>query len=257
MRFSLADAEAGKPLSAHSVYGNAYSSSVKNSEVGSLEYKFFDENYNEVTTVPEGKVVYAAVRMTAGQASRGVLTTSGLDIGNVQPVPSELRTDLISKIRETLSGDISPDATINFIEQKNIGEPVEPSESLKNKAQSENANLIGKFNTLSVDVDGIYVWKVTLPPELEKEFVSQDVSNFRIYSADVAPENFIAISSVKPSFLFGLLNTFELLTMSGEKMQFGAKEFLMVGFLNAGKPLSFYLAKLIPSSATFFDLQNI
>lgn len=247
MRFSLADAEVGRPLSAHSVYGNAYSSSVNASDVGSLEYKFFDENYNEVTTVPEGKVVYAAVRMIAGQASRGVLTTSGLDIGNVQPVPQELRTDLISKIRETLSGDISPDATINFIEPQNIGEPVEPSDSLKNKVQSESANLIGKFNTLSVDIDGVYVWKVTLTPELEKEFVSQAVSNFRIYSADVTPADFIAISSVKPSFLFGLLNTFEFLSMSGEKMSLGAKEFLMVGFLNASKPLSLYLARIILS----------
>lgn len=36
-----------------------------------------------------------------------------------------------------------------------------------------------------------------------------------------------------------------MLTLTGEKLEFGAKEFLMVGFLNAGTPFSVYLTKLI------------
>ena len=51
--------------------------------------------------------------------------------------------------------------------------------------------------------------------------------------------------SVRASFILGLLNTFELLSLSGEQLQFGAREFLMVGFLNAGTPFSLYIGKLL------------
>ena len=43
----------------------------------------------------------------------------------------------------------------------------------------------------------------------------------------------------------GLLNTWELLSLSGEKLEFGVKEFLMVGLLNAGTPFSVYITKLL------------
>ena len=35
------------------------------------------------------------------------------------------------------------------------------------------------------------------------------------------------------------------MSLNGEKLEFGAKEFLMVGMLNAGTPFSVYLTKLI------------
>ena len=50
---------------------------------------------------------------------------------------------------------------------------------------------------------------------------------------------------VNTSILPGLINTWELLTLSGEKLEFGAREFLMVGFLNAGTPFSVYLTKIL------------
>ena len=51
---------------------------------------------------------------------------------------------------------------------------------------------------------------------------------------------------IAPAFITGILNTFELLTMTGEKMDtIGLREFLLIGLLDAGKPLSLYLAKLL------------
>ena len=42
----------------------------------------------------------------------------------------------------------------------------------------------------------------------------------------------------------------ELLTLKGEKLQVSAREFLMVGFLNSGQPMSLFLAKAIIAAIT-------
>ena len=56
--------------------------------------------------------------------------------------------------------------------------------------------------------------------------------------------------NLKASFIIGLLNSWELLTLKGEKLQMSAREFLMVGFLNSGEPLTLFLAKAILSIVT-------
>lgn len=51
---------------------------------------------------------------------------------------------------------------------------------------------------------------------------------------------------MRPAFITGLISTWELYTLNGEKLEtFGVKEFLLVGLLQAGKLFSLYLAKLI------------
>ena len=71
----------------------------------------------------------------------------------------------------------------------------------------------------------------------------KSIDDYKFYALN---DSDLGEGQLQPAFINGLLSTWELFTMSGEKMNsFGVREFLMVGFLNAGKPFSLYLAKLL------------
>ena len=98
------------------------------------------------------------------------------------------------------------------------------------------------MNTITVDKEGFYVIRVTLSDDLYEQIKGVNIDELMMYAAydDGEAES----SQVRASWL-GLINTWELLTLAGDKMEFGLKEFLMVGFLNAGTPLSLFLTRLI------------
>ena len=175
-------------------------------------------------------------------------TSDELPLGVIKPIEETSRDILREKIAEIKS--VRTDEIL-FIEERNIYPAQEPPAIVIEQSKTDNANILAKFNTLSVDVSGLYVFHVILSDDVAKEIESVDIDQLRIYaaefeSADVFPAVYQASDGqVKTAFIFGLLNTFELLTMSGEKLKFGAKEFLMVGFLNASKPLSLYIGKIL------------
>ena len=247
MRYALDSSLAGKNLKVRGVTDS--SSSVSTSAIEDREYVFFDENYNEITSVPSDGIVYIAQRMTSGQSNRGVITTADeLSVGLIKPIEEASRDILREKISEIKS--VRTDEIL-FIEEENIYPAQEPPAIVVEQSKNDNANILAKFNTLSVDISGLYVFHVILSDDVAKEIESVDIDKLRIYAAefestDVFPAVYQASDGqVKTAFLYGLLNTFEVLTMSGEKLKFGAKEFLMVGFLNASKPLSLYIGKIL------------
>ncbi len=254
MRYSLENSAVGSPLKIR-VVSSANSAELNTASLQNIEYAFFDENFNEVTSVPENGIIYATVKMSAGNTTRVVMTTANeLATGTITPVPQELRADIIENVIKTLAPIISLDKEdINFIEANNIFDAREPSENLKSKAKKENYDIIGKFNTLLVDKSGIYIFHVTLSDDLFKQINGVNMNDFKIYSEDVSISSLQTSSlnsdfnfnSFNSSFIFGLLNTFECLTMTGKKLEFGTRDFLMVGFLNSGKPLSIYIARII------------
>lgn len=246
MQYALDSSLAGKSLK---VRGVTASNPVSSSAIEDREYVFFDENYNEITSVPANGIVYVAQRMTSGHANRGVITTSDeLSVGLITPIEEASRDILREKISELK--DVKTEEVL-FIEEKNIYPAQEPPAIVVEQSKNDNANILAKFNTLSVDISGLYVFHVILSDDIAKEIESVDIDKLRIYaaefeSADVFPAVYQASDGqVKTAFLYGLLNTFELLTMGGEKLKFGAKEFLMVGVLNASKPLSLYIGKIL------------
>ena len=258
MRYSIDSEYIGRAIKFHGISSGSSSDSDSSSNgamtavLESPSYTFYDENYNEITEVPSDGVIYAAVNMTAGRTSGGVITAEAeLSTGTITPVPVEEQPALREKIAETLNEMGSPDITpsdILFITEKEIvGEAPEPNQDLKDEATKGSSTLVGKLSTLSVDKTGLYVFRVELSDELYDEVKNTSVEQLKIYFIQYEDDEVIpaADGEVNLAFITGLLNTFELLTMSGEKMQFGMKEFLMVGLLNAGKPMSFYIAKLI------------
>ena len=237
MRLTLLDVDAGLALALHGITG---SSEVNSSALEELEYAFFDENGREIKEVPVGKVVYAALRLSSGRTHRSVVTAPNeLGLGTIQPIyPDDA---LMEKIAETVN--LSADQ-LNLLQEGNILEPQEPTQAMRDEMTSRESDVVGKMNTLVVSKDGYYVFKVILSDDLYEQYVegvkAEDLKAYVLYDNGNTED-----SQVSASFITGLLNTWELLSLSGEKLEFGAKEFLMVGFLNAGTPFSVYLTKLI------------
>ena len=237
LRLSLLDVSAGARLGLQGITG---SSQVNSAALEDMEYAFFDENGREIKEVPSGKVVYAALRLSAGRTHRGVVTAPNeLGLGSIQAFVAD--DELLGKIAESVN--ISADK-LNMLEEENIHDPQDPTQSMLDEMRSRESDVVGKMNTLVVSKDGYYVFKVTLSDDLYEQYVKgvkvEDLKAYVLYDSGTTES-----SEVRASFILGLVNTWEMLTLTGEKLEFGAKEFLMVGFLNAGTPFSVYLTKLI------------
>ena len=215
----------------HNIAGEVGSSAVSESE-----YMFFDENYSQITAVPENRQVYIAVRMTAGQTNMGVITVYE---GNADAVitPITLSPDIIEDIAQSLN--VSPDA-LRPIAPENITEAKDPTPEITDLAKEEGYEIIGKISTIKVDEPGYYYFQVTISDDkLWEQIASQDVDIFRFYAME-------AEEAVRSSFFMGAMNVLELRTLSGHKIsKFGAREFIMTLFLNTSQPLSLFIAKAI------------
>ncbi len=115
-------------------------------------------------------------------------------------------------------------------------------------AKDDNYDLIGQLSTIHVEDPGYYVLKIALSDDLFSQIESADINTVAMYA-------FAAVmgdANVNASFMVnGLVGTWELLTVSGRKFdKFTMKEFLMVGFLDAGEPFTLFLAKAILSVLT-------
>ena len=157
--------------------------------------------------------------------------------GIVQPV--QLSDDVLEKIADILSVDTSE---IHYISYDNIAPAEDPSQAMKDYVQSDGHQIIGKLGVISVDTQGVYVVKVILTDELFERLKGQNVADFKLYALSDAAD----AAGIDSSFLLGFINTWEILTLGGEKMEtFGVREFLMTGVLNAGTPFSVYIAKIL------------
>ena len=175
---------------------------------------------------------------TPGNVSSDTTQTVSEDVpeGIVQPViPAP---EVIENIARTLSIDSSQ---IYFVSEDNIAPAEDPSQSMTDYVQADGHNITGKLGVISVDTPGVYVVKVVMTDELYAVLKDQNVADFKIYAlSDEEP------SEVNDSLISGLLGTWEILSLSGEKLtNFGVREFLMVGLLDAGTPFSMYIAKIL------------
>ena len=218
---------------------------VRGAYVTDAEYIFLDENYNQVTEVPANKRVYIAMRLIAGTTHKSAITIADeLPAAVITPYVPE--SDVLENIAESLSVDVEE---INFLTDENIStETPEPTEETKKYVQEDSHEIVGKLNTISVDKEGLYVFKIIIEDdELWKELEGKNVEEVKIY---LQSNSEVLNNSVNASFI-GILNYWELLTLTGHKMKsFGLREFLIGGFLNSGEPLTLFIAKLILSFFT-------
>ena len=142
--------------------------------------------------------------------------------------------------QDILSRDVVSTDIKLFTSADTVADPEEPTPAMQEAVKDEGYEIAAKLNTVQVTESGFYLFKVTLSEESFRNLQGLTAQEVRVYALSDSE------IEIMPSFITGILNTFELLTMSGEKMDtIGVREFLLIGLLNAGKPLSLYLAKLI------------
>ena len=241
MMLTLSGAEPGAKIRLHGI------SQVNASSLVDMQYKFFDAEGKEIDTVPDDRIVYASVVMTAGNEYRGTVTGSyGLPRGSVMPIDESKREGLLDTIAEVMSLDKSQ---LRFLRDDEIYPAQEPTQEMIDFAKSKDYDFIGKLATIQVDEPGYYVFKVVCSDDLFKQIEGLNADDVSVFGFDVSLEG----SSVKSSFfmLNGILNTMELLKITGHKLdKFGLREFLMVGLFNSSQPFTLFLAKAIISILT-------
>ena len=141
---------------------------------------------------------------------------------------------------DILSRDITSADIRTFSDMDIVADPEEPTQAMMDAVRQDGYKIAAKLNTIQVHESGFYVFKVTLSEQSFAELEGVSVKDTRVYALNDSEVE------IMPSFIMGLLNTFELLTMSGEKMdKIGVREFLLIGLLDSSQPLSLYLAKIL------------
>ena len=199
-----------------------------------------DENYRRVDSVPDSRRVYIAVSLSPEYVNAGIITVvRGEYITEDEPL-YRLTPEAAQNIADEL-GIASSD--LKYLTRANIGLPVVPTDAMKNYVNSDDHEIIINLPTISVDEEGRYIIPITLTDEEFEMIRDKSVADFKTYALN---DSDLGDGQMTPAFILGLINTWEVYTLTGNKMDtFGAQEFLLVGFLNAGKPFSLYLAKIL------------
>ncbi len=164
--------------------------------------------------------------------------SSEIPEGIIQPA-TNLSTSTLQNIVNNVDG-INAVNEINYISSVNIGQTSDPTDEMTQAVQSDSHEIIGALNALSVDKTGWYVMKISLSDELFAEVQGMKTSDLKMYAIPAAN------SQVNASVINGIMNTWELLSLTGEKIDtIGVRELLMVGVLEAGQSFSMFLAKLL------------
>lgn len=202
-------------------------------------YVFLDEDYKSITKVPENKKVYVAVSFSPEYVNTGVLAViRGTYITETDPL-ARLDDEVARRIAAYLQ--ISVD-DLTFLSRLELREAEDPTEDMKEYVQSDNHEIISNLYQVSVDHEGAYVFQVVLSEDTWAEVKNKDVSNYKVYALNDDPDTV----EIQPTLINGLIGTWEIFTLSGERLEkFGVREFLMVAVLDAGKPLTLYLAKVL------------
>ena len=196
-----------------------------------------DMELNQIEFVPEDRTIYIAVSI---HTNTGVVSVArGEYVEETDPL-LRLDAEVVQHIADELGID---SGDLKYITRSNMSPPREATEDMKAYIKSDDHEIVANFPTLSVDVEGIYIIPITLSGDVWEMLKSHDIADYKFYALN---DSEAGSEEASPAFINGLISTWELFTLNGEKMtSFGVKEFLMVGFLNAGKPFSVYLARMI------------
>ncbi|MBQ7216362.1 MAG: hypothetical protein IJS39_10320 [Synergistaceae bacterium] len=199
-----------------------------------------DDQLNRIEYIPENRRVYLAVSFAPEYINTGILTViRGEYITENNPL-ERLDDDIAKRIAEDLG--ISPDK-LQYVSRAYLGDPREPTQAMKDYVKSSDMEIILNMPTVSIDegYEGMY-FSYELPDDIWEQVKGKSLSEYPIFALN--DSDLSGAGRVKSSSIFwGVINLFEL---NGGKMDsLGVKEFLIAGLLQAGKPFSLYLAKLI------------
>ncbi|MBQ6981574.1 MAG: hypothetical protein IJQ15_04000 [Synergistaceae bacterium] len=164
------------------------------------------------------------------------------DVEQAIITPVVLSDEVIQRLAESVSVDVRE---IIMLTSADIdpNEAPEPTQAMKDIAQGERYELVAKLNTIKVNKEGWYVFKVTVSDDL----VGTPVSDLRLYAAD---ESDFAAGSFRSAFgllplINGVAGGFEVHNLLGIKLDTLPKQFLALMLLSAGKSLTMYIGKIL------------
>ena len=199
-----------------------------------------DDNLSRIEYVPENRRVYIALSFRPEYVNTGIVTlVRGRYVEEEDPL-YRLGPDAAQRIADDLGIHLED---LKYLTRANIGLPVEPTEDMKAYVKSDDHEIIINLPTISVDEEGKYIIPITLTDEefeLVKDMNVEDIKTYGLNDSELG-DNQLRIAGIN-----GLFALVDFRLLSGEKMtKFTVKDFVIIGILDAGKPLSLYFAKIL------------
>ena len=203
-----------------------------------------DDSLRRIEYVPENRKIYLAISFAPEYINTGILTVIRGEYVEEENPLERLDPDFIKLIADDLG--ISPDK-LQYISRAYIGDPREPTPAMKAYVKSNDREIILNMPTVSIDEGyegGFFYYE--LPDDIWEEVKGKSLSDYTIFAMNdsEASDSGQDSGQVRSSFILnGVISLWEI---NGRKLEsFGVKEFLVAGLLQAGKPFSFYLAKIL------------
>ena len=200
-----------------------------------------DDTFTRIEAVPENRRVYLAVSFRPEYVNTGILTViRGTYVEEDNPL-ARLDPDIAQRIADDLG--ISLDK-LQYVSRAYLSDPREPTPAMLDYVKSNDREIILNMPTVSIDAgyEGMY-FHYTLPDDVWEEVQGKDFSEYTIYALNDSEVSASGQRVKGASILGGLVSLWEL---NGGKMDsFTAQDFLIAGLLQASRPFSFYLAKML------------
>lgn len=197
-----------------------------------------DDELNPVMNVPANRQIYAAVSLRPEYVNTGIIT-----VVRGQVVPEEDPAGRVDpEIAQLIADDLGiPVEKLRYISRTHIGNPEDPTEDMKDYVKNDGYEIMTGLYTVSMDEEGGYYTRYTLPDDIWEQVKDKEVSSFRFYELndDGASEDTLKSSSI----IFGLINAYEV---SGGRLEiFDTKTIILAGLLQASTPFSVFIGKLL------------
>lgn len=173
-----------------------------------------------------GNAVYMDVEVTVAP---------GVPEAVIKPVDPDTQESLRNIITEVMQkGDII------FADEDNITPAPDLTPELAGRIKSDDYRPICPLNTIQVNGNGWYVFRIELPYELFRFIEDANVNDITVYALHARNDTDTPTADAEPYAV-------EFLTLGGKKFTtFTSRKFLMIGFFNADMPLSLYLVRALP-----------
>lgn len=200
-----------------------------------------DDTFTRIEAVPENRRVYLAVSFRPEYVNTGILTViRGAYVEEDNPL-ARLDPDIAQRIADDLG--ISLDK-LQYVSRAYLGDPREPTPAMLDYVKSNDREIVLNLPTVSIDAgyEGVY-FNYRLPDDVWEEVKGKDFSEYTIYALNDSEISASGQRVRSSSILGGFVSLWEL---NGGKMDsFTVQDFLIAGLLQASRPFSFYLAKML------------
>ena len=191
----------------------------------SREYRYIVRNANYTGTIETPHFVLSPDQ-----------SPTELPIGIISPVP-DLSPDVITRLAQNISIDPSELILLTSADF-DPSDPPEPTQAMRQEVSSQNGQFLAKLNTIKVNKDGWYVFKVTVSDDIK----GMSVNDLKLFEAEGSD---FTSSFGMMSIFNGVTGMYEVTNLFGLKVDTVEKQILVTMLLSAGKSITTYFVKIL------------